>query len=114
MPSAPVLTSATNYGWSGLKATWTSCGSATGYRIYYGTDNAPIFPWPRVGTVGATEAIFTGLQASTTYTVQVVAVNADGESARSNSRIITTAAAVGEPDNYGTKYVRTVTGLLGW
>lgn len=107
VPATPTISTATNWGWSGMKLTWANNAAATkGWRVYYGIGGVANIAWPSDHTtVMANDVIFTGLSGSTIYTVQLTALNDDGESARSVAKTVTTAPASGDPDNYGTKCV---------
>ncbi|MEJ1197968.1 MULTISPECIES: glycoside hydrolase family 18 protein [unclassified Streptomyces] len=75
VPSAPAGLSVTGTTSSSASLTWNAVSGATGYNIYRdGT---------KVTAVTGTSATVTGLAASTSYSMQVTATNAAGESARS-------------------------------
>ncbi|WND35447.1 glycoside hydrolase family 18 protein [Streptomyces sp. BB1-1-1] len=75
VPSAPAGLSVSGTTSSSASLTWNAVSGATGYNIYRdGT---------KVTAVTGTSATITGLAASTSYSMQVTATNAAGESARS-------------------------------
>ncbi len=75
VPSAPAGLSVSGTTSSSASLTWNAVPGATGYNIY--RDGA------KVTAVTGTSATITGLAASTSYSMQVTATNAAGESARS-------------------------------
>ncbi|MFG2878600.1 chitinase [Streptomyces sp. NPDC048337] len=74
-PAAPTGLTTSGATASTLDLSWSAVSGATGYKVHR-DGAAPL-------TVTGTSATVTGLAASTTYTFQVSAVNAAGESARS-------------------------------
>ncbi|MFJ7770953.1 chitinase [Streptomyces sp. NPDC097107] len=75
VPSAPAGLSVSGTTSSSASLAWNAVPGATGYHIYRdGT---------KVTAVTGTSATITGLAASTSYSIQVTATNAAGESARS-------------------------------
>lgn len=75
VPSAPAGLSVSGTTSSSASLAWNAVSGATGYNIYRdGT---------KVTAVTGTSATITGLAASTSYSMQVTATNAAGESARS-------------------------------
>ncbi|MFJ4684434.1 chitinase [Streptomyces sp. NPDC091377] len=75
IPTAPTGVAATGTSSSAISLTWNTVSGATGYTIYRdGT---------RVTAVTGTSASVTGLAADTSYSFQVTATNAAGESPRS-------------------------------
>ncbi|MEV4332581.1 glycoside hydrolase family 18 protein [Streptomyces sp. NPDC049597] len=87
VPAAPTGLRAGAPGPSSVPLTWTASPGATGYHVH--RDGA------RVATVSGTSATVTGLAASTTYSFQVSAVNAAGESPKSAAVSATTTAGGG-------------------
>ncbi|MFI1162504.1 chitinase [Streptomyces sp. NPDC020801] len=87
VPSAPAGPSVTATTSSSVSLSWNSVPGATGYNVYRdGT---------KVAAVTGTSATVTGLAASTSYSFQVTATNAAGESAKSAAVTATTAATGG-------------------
>lgn len=77
VPSAPAGLSVSGTTSSSASLAWNAVSGATGYNVYRaGT---------KVTAVTGTSATVTGLAASTSYSFQVTAVNAAGESAKSAS-----------------------------
>ncbi|MDG9716343.1 glycoside hydrolase family 18 protein [Streptomyces sp. DH24] len=75
VPSAPAGLTAPSTTSSSVSLAWNTVSGATGYTVYRdGT---------KVTAVGGTSATVTGLAADTSYSFQVTASNAAGESARS-------------------------------
>lgn len=75
VPSAPAGLSVSGTTSSSASLAWNAVSGATGYNVYRdGT---------KVTAVTGTSATITGLAASTSYSMQVTATNAAGESARS-------------------------------
>ncbi|WP_163410244.1 DUF5977 domain-containing protein [Flavobacterium ajazii] len=85
-PAAPTGLTFTSATASSLNFSWTAVSGATSYKIYKnGTDT---------GTTSATNTgSLSGLTASTTYSIQVMAVNASGNSTLSSAVSMTTASA---------------------
>ncbi|MGJ5833132.1 chitinase [Streptomyces ossamyceticus] len=87
--SAPTGLAVSGVTSSSVSLAWNAVSGATGYHVY------------RSGTktqaVSGTSATVTGLAASTSYTFQVTAVNAAGESPRSATVTGTTTATPGGP-----------------
>ncbi|MFF8570150.1 chitinase [Streptomyces sp. NPDC015408] len=75
VPSAPAGLSVSGTTSSTASLAWNAVSGATGYNIYRGGT--------KVTAVTGTSATVTGLAASTSYSFQVTAVNAAGESAKS-------------------------------
>ncbi|GHH21805.1 chitinase [Streptomyces rubradiris] len=83
-PSGLAVSSATS---SSVSLSWSAVSGATGYNVYRdGT---------KVTAVSGTSATVTGLAASTSYSFQVTATNAAGESAKSAAVKGTTTAGSG-------------------
>ncbi|MAY96062.1 fibronectin type III domain-containing protein [uncultured Nocardioides sp.] len=77
-------------------ATWSAPAddggsSITGYRVSLVGGGSTLVP------AGTTSHTFTGLSPETTYTVQVAAVNGEGDGATSSTQVTTQAAEVVEP-----------------
>ncbi|MFF7839875.1 chitinase [Streptomyces ossamyceticus] len=89
VPSAPTGLAVSGVTSSSVSLAWNAVSGATGYHVYRsGT---------KVQAVSGTSATVTGLAASTSYTFQVTAVNAAGESPRSAMVTGTTTATPGGP-----------------
>ncbi|WP_069170420.1 chitinase [Streptomyces griseus] len=84
VPAAPTGLRAGTVTSSSVPLSWTASSGATGYQVY--RDGAKVL------TTTGTSATVTGLAASTTYSFQVTAVNAAGESPGSAAVGVTTAA----------------------
>lgn len=87
VPSAPAGVTVSGSTSSSVSLAWNAVAGATGYHVYRGGTE--------VQSVNGTSATVTGLAASTSYTFQVTAANAAGESARSATVTGTTTAAPG-------------------
>ncbi|GAA2295945.1 glycoside hydrolase family 18 protein [Streptomyces kunmingensis] len=74
---------------SSVDLSWTPVSTASGYNVY--RDGA------KVASVSGSSATVSGLAASTSYSFQVSAVNAAGESAKSAAVTAKTAATGGNP-----------------
>ena len=108
---APVLNTATG-GAKQVVLNWGAVTGATSYKVYYGTATGIYGPAIDVGDLTTYTA--TGLTSSSMYYFVVTAVNANGESAKSNEKNATTL-----PDAPGAPSLNTVTGgakqaVLGW
>ncbi|MET9851071.1 chitinase [Streptomyces ossamyceticus] len=89
VPSAPTGLAVSGVTSSSVSLAWNAVSGATGYHVYRsGT---------KVQAVSGTSATVTGLAVSTSYTFQVTAVNAAGESQRSAAVTGTTTATPGGP-----------------
>ncbi|WP_318214233.1 glycoside hydrolase family 18 protein [Streptomyces sp. SCL15-6] len=87
VPAAPAGLSVTGTTSSSASLAWNAVSGATGYNVYRdGT---------KVTAVTGTSATVTGLAASTSYSFQVTATNAAGESARSAAVTARTAESGG-------------------
>ncbi|MEU9439501.1 glycoside hydrolase family 18 protein [Streptomyces sp. NPDC048304] len=84
VPAAPAGLSVSGTTSSSVSLSWTGVSGATGYNVY--RDGA------KVTAVTGTSATVTGLSASTSYSFQVTATNAAGESAKSAAVTGTTAS----------------------
>ncbi|MPY60409.1 chitinase [Streptomyces spongiae] len=87
IPSAPTAVSVSGSTSSSVSLAWNTVSGATGYNVYRGGT--------KVQAVTGTSATVTGLAASTSYTFQVTATNAAGESARSATVTGTTTSGSG-------------------
>jgi chitodextrinase len=85
-PPTPTGLTVTGVTSTSVSLAWNASAGATGYKVYRGTS---------VTTVTGTSATIGGLAASTTYSFQVSATNASGESARSATVSATTAGTGG-------------------
>ncbi|OKK20358.1 chitinase [Streptomyces sp. CB00455] len=92
-PAAPTGLTANATSADSVALSWSAAAGATSYKVYR-DGAAPL-------TVTAASATVTGLAASTTYTFQVGAVNAVGESAKSAPVSATTRSAGGSPGSPG-------------
>ncbi|MFD7839900.1 chitinase [Streptomyces sp. NPDC059761] len=92
-PAAPTGLTASGATASSLNLSWSASAGATSYTLHR-DGAAPV-------SVTGTSATVTGLAASTTYTFQVSAVNAAGESARSAPVSASTTSGGGNPGNPG-------------
>ncbi|MEU7059994.1 glycoside hydrolase family 18 protein [Streptomyces sp. NPDC046197] len=87
VPPAPGGLTVTGTASSSVSLSWNAVSGATGYNVYRnGT---------KVTTVTGTSATVTGLSASTSYSFEVTATNAAGESAKSAAVTGTTTASGG-------------------
>lgn len=94
VPAAPTGLTATGTTSSSVSLSWNTVSGATGYNVYRdGT---------KVTSVTGASATVTGLAASTSYSFQVTATNAAGESAKSAAVTATTAASGGGGGGGGT------------
>ncbi|MDX2947843.1 MULTISPECIES: chitinase [Streptomyces] len=87
VPSAPAGLTVSGSTSSSVSLAWNPVPGATGYNVHRGGT--------KVQSVTGTSATVTGLAASTSYTFQVTATNAAGESARSATVTGTTTATPG-------------------
>ncbi|WP_107307799.1 chitinase [Streptomyces caniscabiei] len=87
VPSAPAGLTVSGSTSSSVSLAWNPVSGATAYNLYRGGT--------KVQSVTGTSATVTGLAASTSYTFQVTATNAAGESARSATVTGTTTATPG-------------------
>lgn len=92
-PAAPTGLTASATSADAVSLSWAAAAGATSYKVYR-DGAAPL-------TVTAASAVVSGLAASTTYTFQVGAVNAAGESAKSAPVSATTTGGGGNPGNPG-------------
>ncbi|WP_241741215.1 glycoside hydrolase family 18 protein [Streptomyces sp. L2] len=87
VPAAPSGLKATGTTSSSVSLAWNTVSGATGYNVY--RDGS------KVTAVSGTSATVTGLTASTSYSFQVTATNAAGESAKSAAVSATTSPTGG-------------------
>jgi hypothetical protein len=95
-PAAPTTLAATAGPGSGqVSLTWTAVTGATSYKVYSATAS-PVTPGPAtlVGTFTTTSALISGLTNSIPHFFVVTAVNAGGESPKSNEASATPTAPV--------------------
>ncbi|MFF4832126.1 chitinase [Streptomyces sp. NPDC001315] len=85
VPSAPGGLAVSGTTSSSVSLAWNTVSGATGYNIYRGGT--------KVTAVTGTSATVTGLAAATSYSFQVTATNAAGESAKSTAVTGTTASS---------------------
>ncbi|MEU6087774.1 glycoside hydrolase family 18 protein [Streptomyces sp. NPDC047085] len=102
VPPAPSGLTVTGTTSSSVSLSWSAVSGATGYNVYRdGT---------KVTAVTGTSATVTGLSASTSYSFQVTATNAAGESPKSTAATATTASSGGGGGGGGTLPKHAVTG----
>ncbi|MCX4627251.1 glycoside hydrolase family 18 protein [Streptomyces sp. NBC_01443] len=92
-PAAPTGLTASGATASSIDLSWAAASGATSYKVHR-DGAAPV-------SVTGTSATVTGLAASTSYTFQVSAVNAAGESAKSAPVSASTTSGGGNPGNPG-------------
>src|SRR5690349_4778935 len=85
IPATPALTAGAPTTTS-IPLSWSRQTGAVGYKIYQDRGSTPI----RTVTDPTTSATITGLASNTTFTFEVTAYNASGESVRSNAVSVTT------------------------
>jgi chitinase len=102
VPAAPAGLSVSGTTSSSVSLSWTGVSGATGYNVY--RDGA------KVTAVTGTSATVTGLSASTSYSFQVTATNAAGESAKSAAVTATTASGGSSGGGGGALPKHAVTG----
>jgi chitinase len=102
VPSAPTGLRVSDTTSSSVSLAWNPVSGATGYNVY--RDGS------RVATASGASATVTGLTASTSYSFQVTAVNAAGESVRSGTVSATTSPAGGGDPGGGDVPAHAVTG----
>ncbi|MEU0007113.1 glycoside hydrolase family 18 protein [Streptomyces sp. NPDC006314] len=85
VPAAPTGLTVSGTSSSSVSLSWSTVSGATGYNVYRNG--------AKVTAVTATSATLTGLAASTSYSFQVTATNAAGESAKSATVTGTTSAS---------------------
>jgi hypothetical protein len=93
VPAAPTNLAATA-GNAQVSLTWTASTGATGYKVYRGMTASSL---TLLQNVGGTSLTNSGLMNGTTYYYQVTAVNAAGESGKSNQASATPQAPVTVP-----------------
>ncbi|MFJ4522284.1 chitinase [Streptomyces sp. NPDC088810] len=99
IPAAPTGLSVTATTSSSVSLSWSPVSGATGYNVYRnGT---------KVTAVTGTSATVTGLSAATSYSFQVTAANAAGESAKSATVTGTTSSGTGGGGGTLPKHVVT-------
>ena len=89
-PQAPSNLSSSNIIQTGFTLNWNSVSGATSYNIY---KNSSLY----ANNVTGTSTGISGLTSSTTYSMQVSAVNAGGESTKSSALSVTTSAPAPTP-----------------
>ena len=111
LPAAPTSPTTSAISASSITLTWTaSAGGADTYEV--STDGSV---WTDAGG-GDTEHVFSGLSATTSYTLQVRAKNVSGASPAASAPSVTTlpAAAPGAPTNPTTSAVTASSITLTW
>ncbi|MFZ3473274.1 chitinase [Streptomyces sp. 4.24] len=93
IPAAPTGLTASASSSTAADLSWSAATGATSYKVYRDGANP--------ATVTGTSATVTGLTASTTFSFQVSAVNAAGESPKSAAVALTTPSGGGNPGNPG-------------
>ena len=86
-PAIPTGLNVTNVTLTSFTLNWNAVTGATGYKVY--KDNV----WYADVIAPTTSKSITGLTAGTTYSMQVSAVNAGGESTKSTALSVTTASS---------------------
>ncbi|MFD7813641.1 chitinase [Streptomyces sp. NPDC059785] len=102
VPSAPAGLAVASTTSSSANLTWNTVSGATGYNVYQGGT--------KVQSVTGTSATVSGLSASTSYSFQVTAVNAAGESTKSTAVTAKTSASGGDTGGGGALPAHAVTG----
>ncbi|MDT0467130.1 chitinase [Streptomyces gibsoniae] len=87
VPAAPTGLTVSSTTSSSASLTWNTVSGATGYNVYQGGTE--------VSAVTGTSATVTGLSPSTSYSYQVTATNAAGESQKSSAVTATTSSSGG-------------------
>jgi len=80
-PNAPTGISANAVSSSSITVSWNAANSATGYKVYRGTDSSG--PFTVISTLTQRSFTDTGLTANTTYHYRITASNSIGESSMS-------------------------------
>ncbi|MET8472648.1 glycoside hydrolase family 18 protein [Streptomyces sp. NPDC006422] len=101
VPAAPTGLAAGATTASSIDLSWTPVSNATGYNVYRGGT--------KVAAVTGASTTVTGLSADTSYSFQVTATNAAGESPKSTAVTARTAASGGNPGG-GTVPKHALTG----
>lgn len=116
--AVPVANAPTVVTASGFTASWSAASGATGYRLDVATNSSFstfVSGFQNIDVGNATSRSVGGLSAGTTYYYRVRAVGADGVSASSNVRPVTTLAAVPATAQVLGASAVTTTGLtLNW
>jgi YD repeat-containing protein len=108
LPGAPGIPSFTNITQTTATASWTAAsGSVTSYS--YSVNSGA---WTNVGT--ALSANLTGLTAGTSYSVQVLATNASGNSAPSTASFSTLPPPPSAPGTPSFTSITTTTATASW
>jgi hypothetical protein len=92
-PAAPTALVVTSGGAQQIGVTWAGSTGATGYNVYRGTSAGGEGATPVASNVQTASFNDAGLMPGVTYYYQVTAVNASGESGRSNESSAATAKA---------------------
>lgn len=100
VPAKPTDLAATQVSTDRVTITWKdNANNETGYKVERKTGNGPFVELSPLLGVNSTSFTNTGLSNNTTYTYQVRAYNAAGNSDYSNTVIIATASVPAKPDN---------------
>lgn len=86
LPASPIGLTLTNAAATSLNFSWTAVAGATSYKIYKNGSDTGVISSTTTGSLS-------GLTTSTTYSIQVVAVNASGNSDLSMAVSMTTASS---------------------
>ena len=114
VPAAPTITSATVLSDDTIALVWTfDSGTVNGYRVYREDDNSGIFVQVGLDMTSDTSAYEdVGLTSATPYDYRVVAFNASGESAVSDTGTLTTVPET--PTSFTAAGVSTSQVNLAW
>ena len=90
LPASPIITSVTPLAPTAVALNWIAASGADGYRVEHSSDNGS--SWSNAGFVAADRTTFTdaNLQSASRYSFRIVALNAFGESAPSNTQAVDT------------------------
>ncbi len=103
-PSAPTSLTTSGISQTGITLAWTKATGATAYKVRKGTDS-----WTTLGDVATYN--FTGLSAGTSYSLQVLASNAGGDSAAASIDASTLPAV---PTGLTTSGITQTSITLNW
>ena len=117
VPEIPANLTARAAGTTSINLTWTPVIGATGYNVYMAATPGGTYTRLTDGTILTNSYISTGLSAATTYFYKVTAVNAAGESDKSEVAYATTTSlevAPAVPTNLIAKAAGTSSINLTW